>query len=106
MKQSEEVKLSDYVDFGICKINKDEFIDPHKKLIYPENGYLTEDMVQITYPKRYLTLDVGWYGGRNGVFRIMLIYRYNWENPIINKKTKSAKKVRKIVRNIINLINE
>lgn len=61
--------------------------------------HFTEDILQMVYEYKweqkqtYFVPDVGWYPETeiNGSFRLVLIEGTDWENPIIEIKTRSKK---------------
>jgi len=57
--------------------------------------FLTEDLFQIQ--QNDYTIDAGWYGCKNG-FITYLIYKYDWENPLIRIESNS-------ISNCLNAIN-
>ena len=67
---------SKYIDFDI---------DPDVPLS-DQIPALKENMVQIVYENNY-TLDVGWYGGINGAFVVVIVKDYDWDNPIIKEES-------------------
>lgn len=53
--------------------------------------YFIEDLLQLINRKYGLIIDLGWYGGENGSFQLLLIHNYNWENPLEFFKGRSTK---------------
>jgi hypothetical protein len=54
-------------------------IDWNKKITFDNEGFLSQDILQIEYGK--CLIDMGWYGGPNGCFMIMvIIHRYEDED--------------------------
>lgn len=74
--------------------------------------HFTEDILQMVYKweqkQTCFVLDVGWYPEteRNGNFRLVLIQKTDWENPIIEIKTKSKKELVYHIEKIVEKISE
>lgn len=84
-----------YIDFDI---------DPNLPLS-EQNSALKENMVQIVYKNNY-TLDVGWYGGINGAFTIMIVKDYDWDNPIIKEESTDLDGLKVALEKCIEHINK
>ncbi len=66
--------------------------------------YLQEDLLQIICEKKNLIIDLGWYGdlsSNQGQFKLLQIKSFDWENPIMEIKSKNAGE---IYRNLIELL--
>jgi hypothetical protein len=57
---------------------------------------LNEDLLQLHYSPKKLTLDLGWYGGNSlssGFFRVYLIQNQDWENPLTEYTTQNKEEI-------------
>lgn len=78
-----------------CEIIKHNFHDYDPSLALNEEAnfdYLSEDLLQCSFPEEGIVIDLGWYGDiilGKGEFRIHIIKNENWELPenIIHSKS-------------------
>lgn len=57
--------------------------------------YFIEDILQLTNSRFNLIIDLGWYpaGDDKGLFQLILIKNYNWENPLGFFESKNTKAI-------------
>lgn len=69
------------IDFRGGKVNHScwDDIDWNKNLSFYNEGYLSEDILQLQYDS--CIIDVGWYGGDKGHFTIFVVIDHNWHHP-------------------------
>lgn len=97
--------LQHFVIPNHCKVLQNSFSTYDPEIEYSEEKnlfYLTEDLLQIECGN--LILDLGWYGEiltNEGEFKIFLIQKYDWENPIITKSSKSQKTIKESLEEIL-----
>lgn len=63
---------------------------------------LNEDLIQVEYDDNYL-LDIGWYpeSDANGKLVIQLIYKNNWNDPIIREESANPVSLLKNIQNAL-----
>lgn len=95
------------IDFSPGKITYDEFkINP--EISFDKQVFLfKEDLFQVTYGDKYL-IDVGWYPEieKNGLFQIVIVKNYDWDNPFFFKKTKNFKELYSYVEECSQIVRE
>ena len=96
------------IDFPLdCRIINHDFhsYDP----VYSFNEahslkYLNEDLLQCSFPKDDMIIDLGWYGdisSNKGEFRIYMIKNENWEIPFNIIYSKSAEEIKNLLIKIL-----
>lgn len=79
--------------------------DPvHKFNEADSQKYLNEDLLQCTFPKDDMIIDLGWYGdivSNKGEFRINVIKNQNWEYPFQVLYSKSIEEITSILIKIL-----
>jgi hypothetical protein len=57
--------------------------------------YLVEDLLQLTYSKSNIIIDLGWYpdGDEKGSYQLVLVKDYNWEKPLEHFDSRSTKEI-------------
>ena len=66
--------------------------------------YLNEDLLQCSFPKENVIIDLGWYGDtttNKGEFRINVIKHENWEHPFNIIYSKSAEEIKDLLIKIL-----
>lgn len=90
-----------------CEVINNDFYDyePLEAFIKADSlRYLHEDLLQCSFPKDDLIIDLGWYGDivlNRGEFRIQVIQNENWDNPFNTLYSKSAEEVKTILNKIL-----
>lgn len=61
---------------------------------------LSEDLLQVESVDKELLLDVGWYPefDLDGFFKVVVIKKYDWENPIFDKKILDISSLESVLR--------
>ena len=101
------------IDFPAdCIINKHVFhnYDPVNSFSEEESfNYLSEDLLQCTFPDENLTIDLGWYGSlisSEGEFKIQIIQGENWEIPVNVIHSKSVEEITILLNKILDYYTE
>lgn len=66
--------------------------------------YLSEDLLQLSFPDENLIIDLGWYGDlitNKGEFRIYIIQDENWEVPVNVIHSKSVIEITGLLHKIL-----
>jgi hypothetical protein len=90
-----------------CKVIKNEFYnyDPEKSYNKSDSlDYLSEDILQCSFPEDEMNIDLGWYGDlitNKGEFRIYMIKNENWEIPFNIIHSKSVGEITKMLNKIL-----
>lgn len=66
--------------------------------------YLNEDLLQCSFPKDNIIIDLGWYGdliSNRGEFRIYIIENENWEIPFNVIHSKSTEETKTLLTKIL-----
>ena len=89
------------IDFPLdCKVIYNDFhsYDPVNSFNEADSSkYLNEDLLQFSFPKEDMIIDLGWYGdiiSNKGEFRIYIIKNENWEHPFNIIYSKSAQEIK------------
>ena len=82
-----------------CRIINNDFHDYDPLNSFNEEDslkYLNEDLLQCSFPKDDLIIDLGWYGNvisNQGEFRIYIIKYQNWDIPFNVIHSKSVEEI-------------
>jgi len=96
------------IDFPLdCRIVNNDFYNYDPVTSFKEADslkYLNEDLLQCSFPKDDMIIDLGWYGDtatNKGEFRIYLIKNENWEIPFNIIYSKSADEIKDLLIKIL-----
>ena len=95
------------LDFKPGNVVFDDFpIDP-KIPLHDQMEVLKEDLFQVNYFGTYI-IDVGWYPEfkETGSFKLTLIKDYNWNEPLMEKRSKDLDELRQYMGECIALVKE
>jgi len=90
-----------------CEIIKNDFYnyDPVNAFTEADSlKYLSEDLLQCSFPEEDITIDLGWYGdivSNKGGFKIYIIEKENWEVPLNVIHSKSAEEIKSFLTKIL-----
>jgi hypothetical protein len=95
------------IDFPLdCKVVRNDFYnyDPVSSFKVADSiKYLSEDLLQCSFPEEDMIIDLGWYGdvvSNKGEFKILLIQYGNWEIPFNEILSKSVVETKEILEKI------
>jgi len=101
------IKLQE-INFPIdCKINQHDFYSYDPSISFNEADsvkYLSEDLLQCSYPVDDLVIDLGWYGdvvSNKGEFRIYIVQNENWDFPFNVVHSKSLDEITNLLTKIL-----
>lgn len=96
------------IDFPLdCKIISNEFYsyDPVNSFNEEDSvKYLSEDLLQCSFPVDHLVIDLGWYGdiiSNKGEYRIHIIINENWDFPSNVIHSKSTEEIKDLLNKIL-----
>lgn len=101
------IKLQDIEFPKDCKIVKHDFHNYDPLNSYSEEAsfdYLSEDLLQCSFPEENMVIDLGWYGdlvSNKGEFRIYIIEDENWEVPVNVIHSKSVEEITILLNRIL-----
>lgn len=80
------------IDFGIGIVIYNDFNLDTNNLLENQIWELKQDLLQVKYSDKHdntYILDIGWYPEFNldGAFKIVLIRNFDWDKPVILKKS-------------------
>lgn len=90
-----------------CTVIHNDFYNYDPSISFTEADnikYLNEDLLQCTFPKDDVVIDVGWYGDINtnkGEFRIQVIKNENWDYPFNVIYSKSVEETSDLLTKIL-----
>ena len=71
--------------------------------------YLNEDLLQCSFPKSHMIIDLGWYGdllANKGEFRIYVIQNENWQVPFNVIHSKSVDEIKDLLHKILEYFSQ
>lgn len=96
------------IDFPVdCKVINNDFYtyDPENEFTEADSlKYLSEDLLQCSFPLDHTIIDLGWYGNRKtniGEFRVQVIQHENWDVPFNTTYSKSVEEAKAIFTKVL-----
>ncbi|WP_037288925.1 hypothetical protein [Saccharibacillus sacchari] len=92
---------------GRVVLNDFDFIEGLEPEEQPQDKIWSfkQDIIQVEYGEE-ITLDLGWshdFDLKNGMFKLVVVKKYNWTEPLFCKKTKSIRQVQQYIHEAIDL---
>ncbi len=94
-------------DFKPGNVVFDDFLIVPKIPLCEQVEFLKEDLFQVNYFGEFI-IDVGWYPEfqETGSFKLSLVKDYNWQEPLIEKRSRDLNELRQYMGECIALVKE
>ena len=96
----------DQLNIDDGKITYNDFDIDENRQFYDQEYSYKQDILQIEFGERYV-LDVGWYPefDPKGYFLVRAIEDYDWLKPLLAKKCRSLKELKKAIEETANILS-